>query len=198
MKIIEPKIELIWMTENPLQMIEKSARTCYKSEHNIKDGSAEKIVKKLIELNHTAMLEHASASYRVTTDRGVSHEIVRHRIGCSYAQESTRYINYKGKDIEFIKPSFWESDNPLFEYWKISCGIAEKSYNELINEGATPQEARSILPNSLKTEIIMTLTFRAWLHFFKLRTSSDAHPDIRQVAIMLQKDLQQKVPVVFQ
>ena len=197
MKIVEPKIELLWITENPLQVIEKSARTCYKSESAIKEGSAEIMVKKLVELGHTAMLEHATASYRVTTDRGVSHEIVRHRAGCSYAQESTRYCNYNNKGMEFIRPSFWEKDSKEYADWETFMSVCEIAYIELISNGATPEQARSVLPNSLKTEIVMTFNFRAWLHFFNLRTALTAHPDIRVIANLLRNDLRSQVSCIF-
>lgn len=120
---------------------------------------------------------------------GNSHEIVRHRIGVGYAQESTRYCNYsKGKfggECTFIKPCFWSEDSDCFVSWKLAMESAEASYLNLLAAGAKPQEARSVLPNSLKTEIVVTGTFTYWRHFFKLRTDKAAHPQMREVAVPL-------------
>jgi len=191
MKLVKPSISLIWMTHQPLKTIEVAGRTCYKSEDKITENSAEKFVQKLLYSGHEAMIEHASASYRVICDRGVTHEIVRHRL-FSYAQESTRYCNYKG-GVTFIIPC-WLSEQLKylnvvesatdFEYyidefkdlstetifWLHDCGFTEIKYQTAINNlGWTPQKARSVLTNSLKTEIVITGNLREWRHFFKLR-----------------------------
>ena len=196
MKIIKPSVEFLWSTPNPLQEIEKAGRTCYKSEDKITDGSAEKFVKMLVSRGHTAMIEHASISYKVIFDRGVTHEIVRHRI-FSFAQESTRYVNYKGTDMQFIRPCFWKDGDYCYSNWYHGCHHSEKLYNEMIKDGASPQEARSVLPNSLKTEIVITGNLREWLHFFKLRCAPAAHPQMREVAHMMLEDIQKRIPVVF-
>ena len=196
MEIIDPSIEFLWQTENALKTIECAARTCYKSEHAICDGSAERLVKILVKHGHTAMLEHAVVSYRVTCDRGVSHEIVRHRIA-SYAQESTRYVNYQKHGIKFIRPSTFDINSDLYNTWKQAMASAELKYNMMLDAGAKPQEARAVLPNSTKTEIVMTLNLRSWLNFFKLRCAKDAHPDIRVIADMIKNDLKEKIPVLF-
>ena len=190
--------------EEILKKIERVARVCYKSEDKICDGSAERMVRALIKRGHEAMLEHFSFSVKFIVDRGVSHEIVRHRVA-SFAQESTRYCNYgKSGDVTFIKPCFWESgENTAYFYedWKDQCERAEKSYLYLLELGATPQEARAVLPNSLKTEIVMTANLREWRHFFKLRAvgvTGKPHPQMLEVAIPLLKELQEKVPVIFE
>lgn len=166
----------------------------------IKEGSAEKMVKALIKSNHMAMLEHYSFSVKFICDRGVSHEIVRHRVA-SYAQESTRYCNYnKSGDVAFILPIFFEEDTPEMDNWVESCMRAEKTYNYLISEGRTPQEARSVLPNSLKTEVVMTANLREWRHFLSLRacgSTGKPHPQMLEVAVPLLKELKERVPVVF-
>ena len=186
------------MTPEPIKTIEKAARTCYKSEQAIGDGTAERLVTMLIKNGHTAMLEHGVFSYRVICDRGVTHEIVRHRIA-SYAQESTRYVNYKNKGLVVVKPStFYKWTYPQQEMWRASMKAAEQHYNYLITSGLSPQESRSVLPNSTKTEIVMTLNLRSWMNFFKLRCAKAAHPDIQVIANLLLADMKQKVPIIFE
>ena len=136
----------------------------------------------------------------VICDRGVSHEIVRHRIA-SYSQESTRYCNYNsekfGKELTFIKPCFWNEGSNEYLIWKEQMQQIEATYNKLIEYGASPQEARSVLPNSLKTEIVITMNIREWRHFFKLRTSNAAHPQIREIAKTMLLSFQNKIPILF-
>lgn len=187
--------------EDILKKIERVARVCYKSEDKITDGSAEKMVKALIKRGHEAMLEHFSFSVKFIVDRGVSHEIVRHRVA-SYAQESTRYCNYGSQDggITVIKPLFWDECSSEYMAWKHGCMVAERRYKELLEMGATPQEARAVLPNSLKTELVMSANLREWRHFLKLRavgTTGAPHPQMREVALPLLQELSEKVPVIF-
>lgn len=184
-----------------LKHIERIGRVCYKSEDRITDDSAPKFVKMLIERGHEAMIEHYSFSVKFVCDRGVSHEIVRHRIA-SFAQESTRYCNYGKKDeITVIRPNFFEDgkENVGNQYflWLNSVQQSEKAYMGMLKNGSTPQEARSVLPNSLKTEIVMTANLREWRHFFKLRCAPTAHPQMREVAIPLLSELKSLIPVVF-
>ena len=183
-----------------LKKIERIGRTCYKSEDRITDDSAVKFVKMLVENGHEAMIEHVHVSVRIICDRGVSHEIVRHRMA-SYAQESTRYCNYGkdkfGKEITVIEPNFWNDKPDCKKVWEEAMKQAEEAYMKLIELGATPQEARSVLPNSLKTEIVVTMNLREWRHFFKLRTDKAAHPQIREIAVPLLKAFKEKIPVVF-
>lgn len=186
-----------------LQHIEKIGRVCYKSEDKITEGgeSAKKFVKMIIDRGHEAMIEHSSLSIRFIVDRGVSHELVRHRIA-SFAQESTRYCNYSkdkfGNGITFIKPFFFKEGTTEYEEWECAMDNAEQSYLFLINEcGVTPQEARSVLPNSTKTEIVITANYREWRNFFKLRTEAAAHPQMREVTVPLLNELKRKLPVIF-
>lgn len=183
-----------------LQHIERIGRVCYKSEDKItEDGeSARKFVKMLIDRGHEAMIEHSSLSVKFIVDRGVSHELVRHRIA-SFAQESTRYCNYS-KDkfdngVTFIKPFFF--DDIKYQRWVADMADAESAYFDLLNGGATPQEARSVLPNSTKTEITITANYREWRNFFKLRTAKAAHPQMREVTIPLLEELKEKLPIIF-
>jgi thymidylate synthase (FAD) len=183
-----------------LKQIECIGRTCYKSESLITDTSAINFVKMLVERGHEAMIEHVHIPVRIICDRGVTHEIVRHRMA-SYAQESTRYCNYSkdkfSNEITVIEPSFWEDKPECKEIWETAMKQSEEAYMKLIELGATPQEARSVLPNSLKTEIVVTMNLREWRHFFKLRTDKAAHPQIREIAIPLLQAFKEKIPVVF-
>jgi thymidylate synthase (FAD) len=213
MILIKPSVCYLAGTNLPLELIEQAGRTCYKSEDKITPESNQNFVKKLLERGHEAVIEHASMTYRVVCDRGVTHEIVRHRL-FSYCQESTRYCNYSG-GVTFIIPPWcgcieegeYSKDNygsyhcsdklQEEDVWFVLMNKAESSYKVLINAGWSPQQARSVLPNSLKTEIVMTANLREWRHFFKMRTSKSAHPQMREVAFMILKDAVQRVPILF-
>ena len=175
--------------------IEQFGRICYKSEDKITDNSS--FIKMLIRLGHESVLEHISCSFKIVTDRGISHELVRHRIA-SYSQESTRYCNYKGKPISFVKPINIEYNTPEFDIWEKNCIDCAIAYNELINKGIKPQIARSVLNTSLKTELIMTCNLREWRHFIKLRTDPKAHPDMQYLANQILLALYRYFPVVFE
>ena len=180
--------------------MERAGRTAYKSEDRITIGSAERFVRGIVKRGHESVLEHCSISVRFITDRGVTHELVRHRIGIAFTQESTRYCNYGGKDIVFIKPVFWdEFGGTYIKYsaWWAALAKAEVEYNNLISMGALPQEARTVLPNSLKTEIVATANIREWRHIFTLRTAKTAHPQMRALMIPLLKELQTLLPALF-
>lgn len=197
-----------------LKHIEKIGRVCYKSEGNItEDGeSAKKFVKMLINRGHEAMIEHSSLSIKFTVDRGVSHELVRHRIA-SFAQESTRYVNYSldkfGNEINVInirdgidldnKMKNMDSSiiDAILREWFSAMKDTEKHYMKMIELGATPQIARSVLPNSTKTEITITANYREWRAFFKLRVPATAHPQMREVTIPLLKELKNRLPIIF-
>ena len=147
------------------------------------------------------MIEHEKISVKMVCDRGVTHEIVRHRVA-SYSQESTRYCNYQkdkfGNELTFIKPVFWSEDSEEYAVWKHMMQQCEEQYMHLIRLGASPQEARSILPNSLKTEIVVTMNLREWRHFFRLRTAGAAHPQMREIACMVLEEFRRQIPVVFE
>jgi thymidylate synthase (FAD) len=186
-----------------LQKIEAAARTCYKSEGKIQEGSAAKLVAGLIKSGHEAMLEHASVTVKFVVDRGVSHELVRHRLA-SFAQESTRYCNYSkddfGSEITFIIPDYLEYKSEGWNIWKESMKQAEDAYFKMLDFGLSPQQARAVLPNSLKTEVVMTANLREWRHFFKLRalgTTGKPHPQMLEVAVPLLEDMKNLIPVVF-
>lgn len=198
-----------------LKKIEKIGRVCYKSENKINSESAEDFIRNIIKRGHESVLEHVSISVRVICDRGVSHEIVRHRVA-SYSQESTRYCNYSndkfGNELTFIKPCWFESsiadmyyelrsnDSSMEEsekLWLYSCNQIETDYFDLLEYGWKPQQARSVLPNSIKTELVMTMNLREWRHFFKLRTAEAAHPQMREITIPLLQEFKEKIPVIF-
>jgi len=205
MKVISASTEIL----NPENFkdvekyVEKIGRVCYKSEDLITDESANKFVKGIIKSGHETVIEHVSISVRFICDRGVSHELVRHRIA-SFSQESTRYCNYS-KDkhenqITFIEPCFWERQTPHWYEWVDTMEKIEESYLRMIKNGAQPQQARAVLPNSLKTEIVMTCNLREWRHFFKLRalgTSGKPHPQMLELTIPLLKKFAELSPVVF-
>lgn len=194
------RIETPIYGEELLKSIEKAGRTCYKSECRITEESAKSFVQKLIERGHESVLEHASITVRFVCDRGISHEIVRHRLA-SYSQESTRYCNYSGdrfgSGLTVIKPYFWKEKTGAYMSWVTAMFVAEKEYFAMLNWGCTPQEARSVLPSSIKTEVVMTANLREWRHFLKLRTAKAAHPQMRELAVPLLKELQERIPVVF-
>ncbi len=202
MRIIEPYFEILDELDGKkmLQKIERIGRVCYKSEDLITEDSAEKFIGNILKRGHESVIEHEKISVKMVCDRGVTHEIVRHRVA-SYSQESTRYCNYQkdkfGNELTFIKPVFWKEDSPEYTLWKESMQQIEDQYMKLIDMGASAQEARSILPNSLKTEIVVTMNLREWRHFFRLRTASAAHPQIREIAGMVLEEFRRQIPVVF-
>ena len=202
MKIIEPSFQFFEPLDGAqmLKRLERAGRVCYKSEDKITQGSAETFLANIIKRGHESVLEHEKITVSLICDRGVTHELVRHRIA-SYSQESTRYCNYMGekfgRELTFIKPCFWAEDDPKYAVWKEQMAQLEETYQRLLEAGASPQEARSILPNSLKTEIVVTINLREWRHFFRLRTAPAAHPQMREAADMLLAAFQAELPVIF-
>ncbi len=204
--------------DNILRIIEEAGRTCYKSETESDDwDSIKRFVKKMIESGHHSVIEHANISVRIITDRGVTHELVRHRLA-AYSQESTRYCNYSkdkfGNEITVILP-VWFNDVDIerahgrklnnmatarqlqYTKWESGCHYSEHTYFDLLAHGQTPQEARSVLPNSLKTEIVMTANLREWRHVFTLRSSPKAHPQMRELMQIMLAGFKDNIPVVF-
>lgn len=185
-----------------LHLIENAARTCYKSEDRmtVDNSSAKKMIAKLIESGHEAMLEHSSLTVKFVTDRAIANELVRHRLA-AYAQESTRYCNYSkdkfGGEITVVRPGYLVPGTTGYNTWYLHCCDAERSYFSLLDFGLTPQEARIVLPLCLKTEIVVTANYREWRHIFKLRTAPDAHPEIRRLLTPLLVELKQRIPVIF-
>lgn len=220
MKVIDPSV-IVSLQSTPhfiMQTIEDAGRTCYKSEDKINETSHVAFIERLVRRGHEAMLEHGYATAHFRIDRGISHELVRHRLA-SFAQESTRYCNYKDKDIEFVRPSWFtneEADKALENYsyylanpsqntkkyaiikWFDICQDTGVAYKELINRcGRSPQEARSVLPNALATDIVVTANLREWRTILKLRCAKDAHPDMRYIMLRLLSDMHKLFPPVF-
>ena len=198
MEIIRPRfvIEDEIDGERILKNVERYGRTCYKSEDRITPESARKFVATILKSGHESVIEHEKVTVRVICDRGVTHEIVRHRLA-SYSQESTRYCNYESRGMQVIEPLFFVGDDAKYQIWLKAMRACEEAYTALIASGATPQEARSVLPNSLKTEIVITYNLREWRHFFRLRCSKRAHPQMREIAVPLLREFQRRIPVIF-
>ena len=203
MKIVAPSVTFInapnrW---DLYKQIELAGRVCYKSENKIHEGSAEQFIRNILKHGHEAVIEHGLITVRFICDRGVTHEIVRHRIA-SYCQESTRYCNYSrdafGNEITVIEPTGVNKGTPAYESWKYAMNRCEEAYFNMLKEGCTPQKARSVLPNSLKTEIVVSMNPREWRHFFKLRCSKAAHPDMRVLALVALDMLVENWPALFE
>lgn len=203
MKIIEPSYEILTPINGNevLRTLEKVARTCYKSEEKIGEGTAERMISNLIKNGHEAMIEFFDITVKFIHNRGFTHEMVRHRL-CSFAQESTRYCSYDkekfGKELTMIKP-YWfdETDQSVKDFWSNHVFSSECTYFQLLKYGLQAQAARGILPNDLKTEINVKANLREWRAIFKLRTAPSAHPDMRRVMIPLLEELRGKIPVIF-
>ncbi|WDN89779.1 thymidylate synthase (FAD) [Desulfosarcina sp. BuS5] len=202
MRIISPGHEILFIQDGAsiLKQIEAAGRTCYKSENKITADSAAGFVKSIIKSGHHSVVEHISISVRFICDRGITHEIVRHRLA-AYSQESTRYANYSedkfGNEITVIKPYFWSEGSEEYLEWETAMKNAEQSYLKLLQNGARPEQARSVLPNSLKTEIVMTCNLREWRHVLALRCSKASHPQIREIMLPLLAEFHEKIPVLF-
>jgi len=199
MEIIRPSftIEDEIDYEKMLKRIERAGRTCYKSEEKITPDSAEKFIRMIVKSGHDSVIEHEKVTVRIICDRGVTHEIVRHRLA-SYSQESTRYCDYNKKGVRVIYPFFFADSLEKYAIWEKAMLATEQAYNDLIKLGASPQEARTVLPNSLKTEIVVTYNLREWRHFFRLRTSKKAHPQMREITIPLFQEFKKLMPVFFE
>jgi thymidylate synthase (FAD) len=189
--------------QNVLQLIEAAGRTCYKSEVKITAESAESFVRMILKNRHHSVVEHVSASVKIISNRGVTHELVRHRLA-SYSQESTRYVNYGGK-MEFILPVWLdmtkdETGNYGYEAWAFVQALnnCADTYRDLLNIGWRPEQAREVLPNALKTEIIMTANLREWRHVFSERCSKRAHPQMRALMLSMLAGFKEAIPVVFE
>lgn len=203
MRIVHPQVTFINAPNRKdlYEQIELAGRTCYKSESKMHSGSAEQFIKNILSRGHEAVIEHGAITVRFICDRGVSHEIVRHRIA-SYCQESTRYCNYSherfGEEITVVAPTNIREGSDAYKFWESAMQQAENSYFKLLACGCTPQEARAVLPNSLKTEIVVTMNPREWRHFFKLRCSEAAHPDMRKLALKALDMFAENWPVLFE
>lgn len=202
MKIINQSIELMDEIDGKaiLQKLERAGRVCYKSENNITEESSKKFIGNIIKLEHESVLEHEIITVIATTSRSVSHQLVRHRIA-SYSQESQRYCNYNkdkfNNEITFIHPKKLIKGTKLYRAWERMMESAEFTYFNLLEMGAKPEDAREVLPNSTKTEMVVTMNMRAWRHFLKIRTAKDSDPKIQELANLILKEFKQQIPVIF-
>jgi len=220
MKIIKQHHKILKMDREVHTFIEKCARVCYKSEDKITQNSTNRLIRAIINAGHHSVLEHGNISVQFVTDRAVTHELVRHRLA-SFSQESQRYVNYK-KGIEFIKPTWIPAsfageyktrqainifcnnlgsvdccENERAQLWFYHMLQCENTYRDMIKKGLRPEQARTILPNSTKTEIIVTANIREWRHIFKLRCSKKAYPQIRELLIPLFTQCCEISPILF-
>jgi len=219
MRLISPTTDINeadWKTSRlKLKAIELAGRTCYKSEGKITETSYKGFIKKLISMGHESVLEHEKVTIRFVIDRGVSHELVRHRI-CSFSQESTRYCDYGETGVKFIIPPWVDLEEGTYDVNDLGAGTvkgalineatlvwvhamlnAEFAYNSLRLKGWSPQQARAVLPNSLKTEIVVTANFREWRTIFKQRTANAAHPQMREVMVPLLEEMRNLFEPIF-
>lgn len=187
-------------SDKMMKNIEIAGRTCYKSEDKITMDSATKFVEMISKRGHLSVIEHEKITVRFVFDRGISHEMVRHRIA-SFSQESTRYCNYSNdkfdKQITVIGLRQYLKSEESLGVWIGAMEAAEKAYFKLIELGETAQIARSVLPNSLKTEIVVTANLREWCLILTQRTANAAHPQIREVMRPLLDELKEKLPAIF-
>jgi len=212
MILVKPSIEIKRImafegSSSPLHDIEVAGRICYKSENAMTEGTAERFVERILKQGHESVIEHSAMTVKIICDRGVTHELVRHRL-CAFSQESTRYCNYSGgitfvippwislQEREYFYGEYIEADEEIL-IWLATMWNTEKNYISLLSLGWAPQQARSVLPNSLKTEIVVTANFREWRHIFKLRCTKAAHPQMREIMIPLHKAVKSLIPIVF-
>ncbi len=183
-----------------MRRLERYARVCYKSEEKMAPQGNPAFLKSKVKMGHESIIEHEKITLMFVVDRGITHEIVRHRIA-AYSQESTRYCNYSqdkyGREITVIEPYFFLNDPDSYKLWLNSCQTAENTYMAMLDAGRSAQEARSVLPTCLKTEIVVTYNMREWRHFFRLRCDAAAHPQMRQAAIPLLLLFQEKFPDLY-
>ena len=209
MKIVEQSVEIIPVHgdsingQDVIKHLERVGRTCYKSEDKITEESAGKFIRGIVKSGHGSIIEHYSVTVKFITSRDVTHQIVRHRAGTSYAQESQRYCNYSldkyGKEIVFVRPVYFGEETTDYDYWVSACERAEEYYFTLTDDlKRTAEEARAVLPNCTKTELMMTANLREWRHFFAVRCDSHAQLPIRMLAKELLCLMNETIPVVFE
>ena len=206
MKVIQASYEILTDLSDPIKIlkdIERAGRVCYKSENNITDDSCITFCKNILNRGHEAVIEHSQLSVKFIVDRAIANELVRHRLA-SYCQESSRYCNYsKDKfynEIKVIEPEeLLPRHSANYNIWWMTCKNSEEAYMTMISNGVKPEIARSVLPLSTATEIIMTANVREWRNVLKLRSSHNmrAHPQMRYICDRLLSDLKSKIPVLF-
>lgn len=214
MKVIQPSYKIEYPSIDEIKkyptIIESYGRVCYKSENKQTNDSSEKFVSNIISRGHLSVIEHLSITVRFIHNRGFTHELVRHRLA-SYSQESSRYCNYSqdkfGNELTFIEPYWWGDNkgrledcyygNYIRRIWIETMSLIERSYMDMTESKLPPEASRGILPNDIKTEIVITANLREWIHIFNLRCGTAAHPDMRRVIIPLRKELNLYLPMIF-
>lgn len=213
MRLLHPfaRIETLTSRQHVYESVEAAARTCYKSEGKQGPGTAEKLIAQCIRRGHESVLEHESLQVRFVIDRGISHELVRHRLA-AFSQESTRYCRYDDH-VQFIIPvgfnikpgEYRKTEDFLYvpvdtpeHHWVRAIMECEARYQDLLKIGVAPEIARDVLPMSLKTELVMTANLREWRHILRLRTASAAHPQMREVMVSLLDRMAELLPVIFE
>jgi thymidylate synthase (FAD) len=191
-----------------IKSIVDAARVCYLTEDMSAPDANKKLFDKLWERKHLAMFEHAHIAARLVVDRGVTHELVRHRIGVAFAQESTRYCNYStnrlGNEIKVISPfktaiTDYEraGGDPAKAAWWSAVSTAEESYFKMIKNGYPPEIARSVLPTCTASTIVVTANIREWFHIFSLRAQPEAHPAMRSIMYEVLRKFVTLYPFIF-
>lgn len=207
MRIVDPTFEFIMAPtrEEAYRTIATAMRNCYRAELNAMPATDEQMVEKAVKLNHLSLLEFVDVAVNITCDRGVTHELVRHRLA-SYAQESSRYCSYNGekfgREITVVYP-WWTCDtggldSKKYAIWEDAMRTAEARYMQMLDEGGSAQEARAVLPNSLAAKIAIKANLREWIHIFRMRCDLPAHPDMRQTMWPILAGMLDFYPVVFQ
>lgn len=203
MLVVEPYFEILYIppTDEILRVLQLAARNCYKSEDKIKEGSAEDLLRRLLRTKHDSVFEHMGVTIRLVADRGILAEITRHRTGIGFSVESSRYANYSkekfGSEITVIRPFYFIEGTEEYLVWEQSMKDAERAYLQLISMGKKAQEARAVLPFSLKTDIVFTANLRELRHILKLRCGKASHPQMRQVMLPILAEMFKRVPVLF-
>jgi thymidylate synthase (FAD) len=204
MKIIEPSWDLIdpiSLVEgrDRLRSIERYARISHRSEEAQTRDSWDRFLRAVV-IKHGdwSVVEHEKATVIFRVDRALANEIVRHRL-FSYTQESTRFVNYGKREIEFVKPGFAEFKSDFDElYWKMAMQEAEKGYLDLLKAGQPPEIARGVLPLNTATTLAMTGNLRSWRHFFIMRTTLETHRDLKKVTIPLLEVFKERIPILYE
>jgi len=180
-----------------LKKIEWCGRISHRSEEAQTEDSWDRFIRTVV-LGHGdwSIVEHASVTIDMLVDRGITHEWVRHRL-CAFTQESTRFVNYEKKmPASFILPL--ELDIKQLVAWEDGVRHAEQAYRFMMDAGCAPQIARSVFPNALASRIITTTNLRNLRHVMIMRTTKEAHPQMRQVTIPLLVELKEKIPILFE
>jgi thymidylate synthase (FAD) len=198
--IVEPRADLITPVSHLLdysKLIELAARTCYKSEDKIGEGTDRRIIKMLIKKGHESVLEHCGITYKITCSRTCSHQLVRHRIA-AFSQESMRYCDYSGTGLQVIVPPEI-SINGMEKEFLEACDRCYEDYRRYRSAGVKPEDARFILPNATKTEVVTTFNIRMWRHVLRQRwLNKHAQWEIRKVMNDIAYELNHYLPVFFE